>query len=421
MFWWLVIFGFPGVCTIFEKLEVVIPAGSLILLEMFHQFLKTIGGGFFLWLVCLAVLGNAEGHSMKQVRSEITAGNGRWHGSVWLEAWALYPEDGPKIPPGVPGAPHTAGSTWLATLDVTDHATLRATAATFLGETFILTLAGKRLEVEYHFPDYSVERPPLRENADGNALVRIDLSGKLGVGESGPLELVWADDEDEPLALQVMLPGHAGKVLRLAPKAKAAELCVVTASGAAEPSEASSLLGWIQQGFIHILPMGFDHICFILGLFFLQPKVRPLLWQTSAFTLAHSITLALVVLGIFTLPSKIVEPMIAISIAYVGIENLWVKELKPWRIGLVFGLGLLHGMGFGSVMKELELPQGEILQPLIGFNLGVELGQMTVLAAAFAATFWLIKKPVFGPLRKMASAMIGAVGLYWTVQRIWGG
>jgi HupE / UreJ protein len=387
---------------------------------MFQELLKMICRGWFLWLACLAVLGNAEGHSMKQVRSEITAGEGSWHGSVWLEAWALYPEDGPKIPPGTPGAPKTAGSAWLATLDAADHATLRTTATTFLGETFLLTLGGKRLVADYQFPDYTVERPPLKENADGNALVRIDLSGKLGAGESGPLELVWADDEDEPLALQVMLPGHPGKVMRLAPKAKAVELCVITASGAAEPSKASSLLGWIKQGFIHILPMGFDHICFILGLFFLQPKVRPLLWQTSAFTLAHSITLALVVLGIFTLPSKIVEPMIAISIAYVGIENLWVKELKPWRIGLVFGLGLLHGMGFGSVMKELELPQGEILQPLIGFNLGVELGQMTVLAAAFAATFWLIKKPVFGPLRKIASAMIGAVGLYWTVQRIWG-
>jgi hypothetical protein len=94
--------------------------------------------------------------------------------------------------------------------------------------------------------------------------------------------------------------------------------------------------------------------------------------------------------------------------------------LKPWRIGLVFGLGLLHGMGFASVMKELELPQGEVIKPLIGFNLGVELGQVTVLAAAFAATFWMMKKPAFGIVRKIASAMIGAVGLYWTVERIWG-
>ena len=112
--------------------------------------------------------------------------------------------------------------------------------------------------------------------------------------------------------------------------------------------------------------------------------------------------------------------MIALSIAYVGIENLWVKELKPWRIGLVFGLGLLHGMGFASVMKELELPQGEVIKPLIGFNLGVELGQVTVLTAAFAATFWMMKKPAFGIVRKIASAMIGGVGLYWTAERIWG-
>jgi hydrogenase/urease accessory protein HupE len=326
-------------------------------------------------MMAAAVFGTAEGHSMKQVRAEITAGNGSWHGSVWLEAWALYPEDGPKIPPGTPGAPQTAGAKWLATLNTADHAILRSTATTFLGETFDLRLAGQQLAAECSFPDYSVELPPLKENTDGNALVRIDLAGKLPAGTVGPLELAWLADEDEPLALQVIIPGHADKILRLAPKAKAAELLIVTPSGGVEPSKSSSLLSWIKRGFVHILPLGFDHICFILGLFFLQPKVRPLLWQTTAFTLAHSITLALVVLGVFTLPAKIVEPMIAISIAYVGIENLWVKELKPWRIGLVFGLGLLHGMGFGSVMKELELPQGEVIQPLIGFNLGVELGR----------------------------------------------
>ena len=363
---------------------------------------------------------SVEAHSMKQVRGEITVENGSWRGSVWLEAWALYPEDGPKVPPGTPGAPRTAGGNWIATLNVADHGTMRDTAEMFLDETFVLTLGGKKLEAEFNFPDYTVDLPKLKENDDGNALVRIDMNGKLSEGVEGPLELAWMDDEDEPLALQVILPGQAGKVMRLAPRADPVELMTINAKGEAEAGKGSSLLQWIGAGFTHILPLGLDHICFILGLFLLQPKLKPLLWQTSAFTVAHSITLAMVVLGVFTLPSKVVEPMIALSIAYVGIENLWVKELKPWRIGLVFGLGLLHGMGFASVMKELELPQGEVIKPLIGFNLGVELGQVTVLVTAFAATFWIMKKPAFGIVRKIASAMIGAVGLYWTVERIWG-
>jgi hydrogenase/urease accessory protein HupE len=163
-----------------------------------------------------------------------------------------------------------------------------------------------------------------------------------------------------------------------------------------------------------------DHILFILGLFLLQPKTKPLLWQTSAFTIAHSITLALVVLGLLTVPGKFVESMIALSIAYVGIENLWVKKLKPWRVALVFGLGLLHGMGFASVMQELELPEGEVLKPLVGFNLGVEAGQVTVLALAFLLCFAFLKKEGFQTFRKVASGVIALVGLYWTVERMMG-
>ena len=381
-------------------------------------------GSFQRWLLVFAGItlacGIADGHSMKQVRAEITAENGGWHGSVWLEAWALYPEDGPKVPPGTPGDPHTAGGKWIATLNAADHETMRGTAGTFLDETFVLTLAGKKLQAGFNFPDYTVELPVLKENDDGNALVRIDMNGKFPAGATGVLGLAWMDDEDEPLALQVILPGHEGRVMRLAPRAAAVELMTINASGEAEAGRDSSLLEWIGAGFTHILPLGLDHICFILGLFFLQPKWKPLLWQTSAFTLAHSITLALVVLGVFTISSSIVEPMIALSIAYVGIENLWVKELKPWRIGLVFGLGLLHGMGFASVMKELELPEGQVIKPLVGFNLGVELGQVTVLAMAFLVTIWFMKKPQFGIVRKIASGLIGAVGLYWTYERIWG-
>ena len=369
------------------------------------------------WL--LGIAGFASGHSMKQVRAEISAGNGGWEGSVWLEAWALYPEDGPKVPPGTPGDPGTAGNAWVQKLDAADHAVMRKVAMEFLQETFVLTLDGKRLEMEFSFPEYSVELPPLKENDAGNSLVRIDLHGKFPAGISGPLELSWQDDEDEPLALEVKVPQV--KLLRLAPREKAEVLMEIQPDGTVVAGgESSSLLTWIHAGFVHILPMGLDHICFILGLFFLQPKWKPLLWQTSAFTVAHSITLAMVVLGVFTIPSSIVEPMIALSIAYVGLENLWVKELKPWRVALVFGLGLLHGMGFASVMKELELPEGQVIEPLVGFNLGVELGQVTVLAAAFALTFWFLKKPAFGVVRKIASGMIGAVGLYWTYERIWG-
>lgn len=387
-----------------------------------------LGGFWRKWLLaCLGLLvlaTGAEGHSMKQVRGEIHAADGTWNASLWLEAWALYPEDGPKVPPGTPGDIGMSGKQWVAGLDADDHRVMRETAEEFLKEAFILTLGGRRLEAAFAFPDYTVERPELKENEERNALVRIDLTGSLPPGVSGPLELVWNDDEDEPLALEVITPRPGKKpkisVMRIAPRDEPMELMTIEASGTVEETRESSLGSWIVAGFEHILPKGLDHILFILGLFLLQPKWKPLLWQSSAFTVAHSITLALAILGIVTAPSSVVEPLIALSIAYVGLENLWVKELKPWRVALVFGLGLLHGMGFASVMQELDLPEGELLQPLVGFNIGVELGQITVLALAFALTVAFLKKPGFEKFRKVTSALIGVVGLYWTVERIIG-
>jgi hypothetical protein len=238
---------------------------------------------------------------------------------------------------------------------------------------------------------------------------------------AGPLELLWLDYSDEHLLLQVHTTPETGQallsVMRVETKVPT-RLAEISASGAVDETVGTSLWQWIVAGFEHIIPKGLDHILFLLGLFFLQPRIRPLLWQSTAFTIAHSITLGLVVGGVFRISPEIVEPAIALSIAYVGLENIWVKELKPWRIGLVFGLGLLHGMGFASVMQELEIPTGSLLKPLVGFNVGVECGQLTVLAIAFLLTFALLRKPFFARLRLIASAWIGLTGLYWTVERL---
>jgi hydrogenase/urease accessory protein HupE len=389
--------------------------------------IEVIGGLWRKWmLVCLGMMAftaSAGGHPIKQVRAELRAAEGIWNATLWLEGWVLYPKDGPKAPPGNPGDLGMSGKAWVDGLDASDHRAMREAAEALLAKAFVLTLGGQRLEAKSAFPDYTVERPQLEENEEGNAVVRVDLTGSLPPGVAGPLEVVWNDDEEEPLAIKVITPreGKNPKVslLRIAPRDEPMELVVIEASGVVAPTKESSLGGWIVAGFEHILPKGLDHILFILGLFLLQPKWKPLLWQSSAFTVAHSITLALAILGIVTAPAEVVEPLIALSIAYVGIENLWVKELKPWRIALVFGLGLLHGMGFASVMQDLDLPEGEILQPLVGFNIGVELGQITVLALAFGLTFWFMKKSAFETFRKVVSGLIGIVGLYWTVERIW--
>lgn len=148
---------------------------------------------------------------------------------------------------------------------------------------------------------------------------------------------------------------------------------------------------YIPVGFDHILPKGLDHILFVLGLFFLSTRLTPLLWQVSAFTLAHTITLAMAVLGLVSVPASIVEPLIALSIVYVAVENIVSDKLQRWRPFVIFGFGLLHGLGFASVLGEFGLPEGQVIPALIGFNIGVEFGQLTVIALAFLLVWYAIR------------------------------
>ena len=176
---------------------------------------------------------------------------------------------------------------------------------------------------------------------------------------------------------------------------------------------------YLALGYTHILPKGVDHILFVLGLFLLSVRLRPLLIQVTTFTIAHSITLALTMYGFVSLPSRIVEPLIALSIAYVAIENLVTRELKPWRVALVFAFGLLHGMGFAGVLADLGLPRGEFVTALLSFNAGVELGQLTVIALAAVAVAWYRHRIWYHRLIVVPGSLaIAVVGVYWTVARL---
>ena len=176
---------------------------------------------------------------------------------------------------------------------------------------------------------------------------------------------------------------------------------------------------YVQMGYTHILPEGLDHILFVLGLFLLSTRLKPLLWQITAFTVAHSLTLALSLYGIVRLPSAVIEPVIAASIAFVAIENLFTTDLKPWRTFVVFGFGLVHGMGFAGALKDLGLQRHDFLTALVGFNAGVELGQLSVVALALLAVGWFRSRPDYRRLVVVpASVTIAAVAVFWTFQRL---
>lgn len=180
-------------------------------------------------------------------------------------------------------------------------------------------------------------------------------------------------------------------------------------------------VGWqyLKLGFEHILPLGLDHILFVLSLFFLSTKLSTIVWQATAFTVAHSITLGLAMYGYIKPLPSVIEPIIALSIFFVAVENLLVKKLRPGRVAVVFGFGLVHGMGFAGALSGLGLPPSNYMLSLLTFNIGVELGQLSVILMAWLAVgHWFSKKEWYHTrIVVPASVAIALVALYWTVER----
>ncbi|MDA8622247.1 HupE/UreJ family protein [Psychrosphaera sp.] len=176
---------------------------------------------------------------------------------------------------------------------------------------------------------------------------------------------------------------------------------------------------YTKSGFVHILPLGLDHILFVLALFFSTVLFKKLFWQITAFTLAHSVTLVLSSLGFISLSGSIVEPLIALSIAWMAIDNIRNEHTSSTRLWVIVFFGLLHGLGFASVLSDFGLPQEAFLTALFAFNIGVELGQLAVLIAATAVFYWWSKKPTYRAFVQVPmSGIIAIVGLYWFFERI---
>ncbi len=181
---------------------------------------------------------------------------------------------------------------------------------------------------------------------------------------------------------------------------------------------------YLVSGFEHILPKGMDHILFIMGIFLLSVRMRPLLWQVTMFTIAHTITLGLSMNGFINLPANIVEPLIALSIAFIGIENIFSPKLHRSRLFIVFIFGLLHGMGFASVLADFGMPKNDFAAALISFNVGVEIAQLAIILLAYLILGYGVRRQLASDLQYRhfvvipGSLFIALIGLYWTYDRI---
>jgi hypothetical protein len=294
---------------------------------------------------------------------------------------------------------------------------LRAHERTFLFHTMI-AFDGVRTT-----PSFAYEPPsgdPVRDRITGIVLHPPGIVRLEGHVPAGAVTLTWAYGlVYGSYALTVQSPGNQARSTQWLLGGRTSEPVHISSMIVSRPRTA---IAWehFALGYTHILPKGLDHILFVFGLFLLSTRWRPLLLQVSAFTLAHSLTLGLSIYGFVSLPPQVVEPLIALSIVYVAIENIVTTELKPWRLVLVCGFGLLHGLGFAGVLQAVGLPPSEFLMGLVTFNLGVEAGQLTVILLAsllFAA--WRdrasdSRRSIVVP----ASVVMAVTGLVWAMQRL---
>jgi len=179
-------------------------------------------------------------------------------------------------------------------------------------------------------------------------------------------------------------------------------------------------LSYLKMGFEHIIPLGLDHILFILCVFFLNTSLKKIVLQATMFTIAHSVTLGLAMYGIIKPPVSVVEPLIALSIVFLAVENILTQQVKPWRIVMVFLFGLVHGMGFAASIADAGMPEYAFAEALVGFNIGVEIGQLSIILFLYFFVSKIFSKQIWYRPRIVipVSVVIALIASYWTVERI---
>jgi hydrogenase/urease accessory protein HupE len=361
-----------------------------------------------LFALLLAISGLTHAHQVASVELEFRNTGTEWQLLGEMDIAYMLPETR-TVPDGLPlerDVVMASPPEELARIRKATEATLRMLLR--------LTFAEREIPWSVEFPDFEQEPFALPEEAGNIALITTRLVIEPQPG-AGALRIHWAGEQDTELIILID-DGDEPQIISTLP---GGHLMLLNQAGSGEslPVESPWTGGWLQSGFRHVLPLGLDHMLFMLGLFLLLPRWKPLLGQSLLFTVAHSITLSLAVLGWVSLPEQLVEILIAASIAWIGIENLVTRKLGKQRLFLVFGFGLLHGLGFANVLAEKlqGVPRDKLTGPLFAFNVGVELAQITVLCTAFLILIplrkWTLQVQIVG------SALIALAGIGWMIER----
>ncbi|MBM7070389.1 HupE/UreJ family protein [Actibacterium sp. 188UL27-1] len=377
-------------------------------------------------LILSTVLGvaAASAHEVRPSVADITISPDRVEMTVQLTAEALLAGVDLSTVDDTNDAPEAEEYDALRAVSAEDLAERFRIAWPELSMRFDLRTGDTRLDLELETVTVS-EEPDLDVPRDSTVI----LSTPLPAGDD-PVTVAW----DATLGALVLRQTGGGEDAYTGYLEQGARSEPLPRDGALTEGIGSVVARYIILGFEHIVPKGLDHILFVLGLFFFSLRLGPILWQVSAFTLAHTVTLALASLGYVSIPGSIVEPLIAASIVYVAVENILRPQLGWWRTALVFGFGLLHGLGFASVLGDIGLDPARFITGLIAFNIGVELGQLAVIAAAFLAVAAAqavlrreampgvgitmgVQDTVYRSISVVGSILIALAGARWVVER----
>lgn len=283
-------------------------------------------------------------------------------------------------------------------------------------------VSGRPMPLTVRLPETCDGSPPASPTFDGRAWISGWIATCPGGLAGGEIRIEGLEKTATDALVRFELEPGEAQVHRLT--SDATSFTVPARAGVLE-----IFTSYVALGFSHILE-GLDHLLFVFAMLLLVPTYKRLFWAVTAFTLAHSITLAAASLGILRIPSPPVEAVIALSIVFLAYELCLPAERRdpltmraPWLVS--FGFGLIHGLGFAGALREIGLPESDIPLALFSFNVGVELGQLAFIAAVLAlgAALKLILPVLFrhtDALTRSAGYGIGSVSAFWVIERIAG-
>jgi len=357
-----------------------------------------------------------QAHTVEQLFADFSHTNSTWELKIRFDAGLSFPEMRQDKDTTQPKRE------WLTSLSTQQLARIKSETKSYLqqylkpnwklhhGEQTIL------LDCIYTFPAWKTDPPTFdRQVYDtGFAYFDVVISGNLTNLKPGELNLHIPKENHPDLAIQF----KNKTILTLYPGQSLTLLDIKQTL----PTKPHSFLNFLEYGYQHVIPKGWDHVLFIIALVCLTFSWKPLLTQSLTFTIGHTITLALVVTGTITTPSpnfmKWVEITIAATIIYIAIENVISRKVRAHRLIMIFIFGLIHGLGFASVLGDKIRSTDNLILPLISANFGIELGQITIIAITLFALLWAKNKSYFPTVITTISIAITLTAGYWVIERI---